>query len=200
MHKLIPNYLTYLLPLILSLPATANPVEAEINPPATNQETSITYFHTEKLRDEQSRISKAKNDSNEVVAESISHQRVWSKPVGDGEDKGDKGDKEDKEDSSRFFPFRPTTNDHTPHQTLPLSPDSLISHTHGCNMSLSLLPPNPSTCSPTQSKQVPRTLRFSQPTYLCRPQSNFPDSYLTKPSHSFRHLYSKSARFPPYRR
>ena len=37
----------------------------------------------------------------------VTNYWVWSKSVGDGEDKGDK---EDKEESS----FQPTTDDHTP--------------------------------------------------------------------------------------
>jgi hypothetical protein len=37
---------------------------------------------------------------------------VWSKPVGDGEDKEDKEDKGDKGDKEEFY-FQPTTDDHT---------------------------------------------------------------------------------------
>jgi len=117
MHKLIPNHLTYLLPLLLCLPVTANPVEAEIDPPITAKETSITSFHTERLRDGESGRARANNNANEVVAEAI------------------------------------------PHQTLPLSPQFLTSHTHRCNLSLSPLQPNPSTCSHTQLEQAPPTLK-----------------------------------------
>lgn len=43
MYKPKANHLTYLLPLIL-LPVAANPVRAEIEPAATNQETAIASF------------------------------------------------------------------------------------------------------------------------------------------------------------
>lgn len=60
-------------------------------------------------------------------------QRVWSKSVGDGEDKGDKGDKGDKEDKGDKgdkgdkedkgeVSFQPTTDEYTQAQQIPLSP------------------------------------------------------------------------------
>ncbi|GAB4207159.1 MAG: hypothetical protein Fur006_64860 [Coleofasciculaceae cyanobacterium] len=51
-------------------------------------------------------------------------QRVWSKSVGDGEDKGDKGDKGDKEDKGDKgeVSFQPTTDEYTQAKQIPLSP------------------------------------------------------------------------------
>lgn len=55
------------------------------------------------------------------MAQASCHQeKMWSKTVGNRENKGDKGDKEDKKDS----PFQPTTYDHTHQEMMPGEGDS----------------------------------------------------------------------------
>lgn len=66
MHKLISGHLTYLLPVVLSLPLTAKPVAAEIAPSTIDPSTSDRSSHFARQREDDSRRLNATNHSNEA--------------------------------------------------------------------------------------------------------------------------------------